>query len=307
MQPVLQEYQHVFASNQIEIVVPPVRERLSEDELLQWVKDVDGVICGDDKFTERVLQSAPRLKVIVKWGTGIDSIDQKACAKLGISLRRTRNAFSEPVSETVLGYVLCFSRQLVAMTQDMRRGIWTKRQGFTLRELTLGVIGVGDIGKLVTRRCRGLGMRVLGHDIVTVPPEFVGETGIELVGKEDILRSADIVTLHCDLNPTSHHLIGAKELATMKKTAYLINTSRGPVVDEVALAHALQSGTIAGVAMDVFEDEPLPPNSPLRGYDNVLLAAHNSNSSPAAWRRVHENSIQMLMEGLGIRPAAVRP
>lgn len=301
MQPVIDRFRERFTAKGIEIVVPPVHERMTEDELLRWISDIDGVICGDDRFTEKVLKAAPRLKVIAKWGTGVDSIDGDACRKLGISLCRTPNAFSEPVSDTVLGYVLCFTRQLVAMTQDMRRGTWSKhRQGHTLRERTLGVIGVGDIGKLVTRRCTSLGMRVIGHDISPIDPSFVRETGLEVMGRSDLLREADIVTLHCDLNPTSHHLMSAAEFSQMKRSAYLINTSRGPVVDENALVEALETGRIAGAALDVFEDEPLPQTSRLRTLDNILLAPHNSNSSPRAWEHVHENSIRMLFEALGV-------
>lgn len=298
MQPALDDYRHVFAENDIELIVPPVRERLSEEELLQWIGDIDGVISGDDQFTERVLRAAPQLKVISKWGTGIDSIDQEAAHRLGIAVRNTPNAFSEPVADTVLGYILCFARQLPWMDRDMRAGIWRKRPGVSLRECTLGVIGVGNVGKAVIRRAIAFGMRTLGNDIVEIPPNFVTEVGLEIVSKDDLLRQADFVSLNCDLNSTSFHLIGEWELEIMKSTAYLINTARGPIVDEAALVQALQQGQIAGAALDVFEVEPLPDDSPLRTLDNVLLAPHNANSSPEAWRKVHESTIRNLLEGL---------
>ena len=298
MQPVLDEFEHVFAENDIELVAPPVRERLSEEDLLQWIGGIDGAICGDDQFTERVLRAAPRLKVISKWGTGIDSIDREAARQLGISVRNTPNAFSEPVADTVLGYILCFARQLPWTDRDMRAGVWHKRSCVSLRECTLGVIGVGNVGKAVIRRAIAFGMRVLGNDIVEIPPAFVTKTGLEIVSKDGLLHQADFVSLHCDLNPTSFHLISERELALMKPTACLINTARGPVVDEPALVRALQERRIAGAALDVFEVEPLPDDSPLRALDNVLLAPHNANSSPAAWKRVHENTIRNLLEGL---------
>lgn len=298
IQPVLDRYRLIFEANGIELIVPPVNERMSEEELLQWIGDIDGIICGDDQLTERVLRSAPRLKVISKWGTGIDSIDCEAAARLGIALYNTPNAFTDAVADTVLGYILCFARQLPCMDRDIRSGKWQKRLCVSLRECTLGVIGVGNIGKAVVRRAIAFGMRVLGHDIVEIPADFLKETGLKVVPKDDLLREADFVSLNCTLNPTSFHLMGEREFALMKPTAYVINTARGSVIDEKALIYALRTGQIAGAALDVFEGEPLPPDSPLREFSNVLLAPHNANSSPAAWKRVHENTIHNLLEGL---------
>ena len=298
MQPVIDRFRPVFAENDVEIVVPPVNERFEEADLLPWLGDVDGVICGDDRFTERVLQAAPRLKVISKWGTGIDSIDQAACQRLGIAVRNTPNAFSEPVADTVMGCVLCFARNLLRLDRRMREGIWHKTTSRALRECTLGVIGVGNVGKVVVRRALAFGMRVLGNDIVEMPADFLTETGIEMVSEETLLRQADFISLNCDLNPTSYHLISDPEFSLMKPTAYLINTARGPIIDEPALVRALQEERIAGAALDVFEVEPLPEDSPLRQMDNVLLAPHNANSSPEAWERVHQNTIRNLLEVL---------
>jgi D-3-phosphoglycerate dehydrogenase len=141
-------------------------------------------------------------------------------------------------------------------------------------------------------------MRVLGNDIVKLSDDFVTATGLEVVSLEKLLTSADFVSLHTDLNTTSYHLIGKAQLELMKAEAYLINTSRGPVVEEPALIQALQQGRIAGAALDVFEEEPLPADSPLRALDNCLLAPHTANSSPRAWDRVHENTVRNLLEGL---------
>ena len=298
MQPVLDEYQATFAKNDIELVVPPVRERLSEAELLEWISNIDGVIAGDDQFTERVMQKAPRLKIISKWGTGIDCIDREAAERLSILVCNTPGAFTDPVADSVMGYVLSFARQLPWMHRDIREGRWEKRPGVTLRECVLGLIGVGNIGKAIVRRAVAFGMMVLGNDIVELPALFVTETSLKVVSKNELLTRADFVSLNCTLNPTSYHLLGEHELALMKPTAYLINTSRGPVVDEQALGKALQRHQIAGAALDVFEEEPLPLDSPLRLLDNCLLAPHNANSSPKAWRWVHENTIRNLLEGL---------
>ena len=271
---------------------------MEEDELLRVVGDVDGAICGDDRFTQRVLEEASKLKVISKWGTGIDSIDQEACHRLGIKICNTPNAFSEPVADSVIGYMLCFARNLPWMDRGMKKGEWTKIPSRKLGECTLGVIGVGDVGKMVVRRAEGFGMRLLGNDLVEMPLDFLKETGVEMMGKEELLRDADFVSVNCDLNPTSYHIMSTDEFSLMKPSAVVINTARGPLIDEPALVQALENGQVAGAALDVFEDEPLPADSPLLRMDNVMLAAHNANSSPEAWEHVHHNTIRNLLNVL---------
>uniref|UniRef100_A0A7C4KIW8 Dihydrofolate reductase n=1 Tax=Anaerolinea thermolimosa TaxID=229919 RepID=A0A7C4KIW8_9CHLR len=299
--PSIERFLPVFQHYSLEVLVAEVHERLSEEELLRYAGQFDGALCGDDRFTERVMQAClPRLKVISKWGTGIDSIDRPAAQRLGIRVCNTPNAFTLPVSDSVLGYILAFARQLPWMDRAVKGGVWAKLPGRSLSECTLGVIGVGNIGKAVLRRARAFGMKLLGNDIVPIAPDFIAENGVEMTSLEDLLRRADFVSVNCDLNPTSYHIINAKTLGWMKSSAVLINTARGPLVDESALVAALQQGQIAGAALDVFEVEPLPEDSPLRRMDNVLLAAHNSNASPAAWERVHWNTIRNLLDGLGI-------
>ena len=296
--PVVENYRSQLEAEGLELVIADVRERLSEAELLTLVPNIHGAICGDDKFSEQVLQAAPHLKVISKWGTGIDSIDQAAAARLGIRVCNTPNAFTECVADSVLGYILNFARRLFQMDQDIRSGKWMKPDAITLRECTLGIIGVGNIGKAVVRRAVAFGTTVVGCDPVPVPQSFQDETGLKLISLPELLKSSDFVTLHCDLNPTSYHLIDRPQLELMKSTAYLINTSRGPVINESALVDALRSARIAGAALDVFENEPLPSASPLRQLTNCLLAPHNSNNGFAAKKRVHESTIQNLLAGL---------
>ena len=298
MQPVIERFRPLFAERGITLAVPLVHERMEEAQLLPLVADVDGVICGDDRFTERVLLAAPRLRVLAKWGTGIDSIDRAACARLGIAVRNTPNAFSEPVADTTLGYMLCFARRLPWMDRAMRDGAWQKLPGFALRERTLGIVGLGNVGRAVARRAAAFGMRVLAADPARPPAELVDALGVELVDQTTLLRESDFVSLHCDLNPSSHHLIDAAALALMRPDAVLINTARGSVVDEAALVAVLRAGQIGGAALDVFEQEPLPADSPLLHMENVMLAPHNSNSSPEAWERVHRNTVERLLEVL---------
>jgi D-3-phosphoglycerate dehydrogenase len=307
MIPFLDRFKPVFARYGIELIVPDVQERMEEEDLLKYAGQFDGTICGDDRYTPRVIeQCVPRLKVISKWGTGVDSISAEACSKCGVMLGRTLNAFTTPVSDTILGYMLAFARRGPWMDAAMKRGDWEKIPGKTLSESTLGIIGIGNIGKAVTRRARAFGMKVLGTDIVEVDHVFVSESGIHMTDLNSLLADSDFVSVNCDLNLTSRHLINADTLEKMKSSAILINTARGPIVDETALVAALRSGQIGGAALDVFELEPLPKDSPLLKMDNVMLAPHNSNSSPTAWERIHWSTIRNLLEGLGMDAKGLR-
>ena len=296
--PVINVYRTRLETENCDIIVAEVNERLEEHELLPIVSDVDGIICGDDRITARVIEAAPRLKVISKWGTGIDSIDVEAAARRDIKVCNTTDAFSEPVADTVLAYILLFARQVARMNADLRANRWQKPQLFSLREKTLGVVGVGNCGKAVVRRAVAFGMRVLGNDIVQISPEFLHSAGIEMVSFPALLEQADFVTVHTTLNPTSFHLFNDGAFQQFKPGAYLINTSRGAVVEEAALVRALETGTIAGAALDVFEVEPLPFGSRLRQFDNCWLSPHNANSSPMYADRVHENTIRNLLNEL---------
>jgi len=295
IQPVLDDYREALESRGAELVVPVVHERLSESELMKIVGDIDGVIAGDDEFTERVLEKAvPRLRVISKWGTGIDSFDQAACKRLGVAIRNTPGAFTEPVADSVMGYVLNFARKLTWMDTSMKAGEWDKIPGQSLNELTLGIIGLGNIGTAVAKRAKAFGMRVIANDIRHIPDEIIQETDVKMMTLDQLLHEADFVSLSCDLNPTSFHLMDEYAFNKMKVSAVIINLARGPLIEEKSLIDALLNGKVSGAALDVFEKEPLPEDSPLKFMSNVMLAPHNSNSSPNAWLKVHENTINNL-------------
>jgi D-3-phosphoglycerate dehydrogenase len=292
----------VFDHFQVELIIPKVNERLTEDEILAYAGKFDGTICGDDRYTERVIRAcAPRLKVISKWGTGIDSIDKKTAESLGIPVLNTPSAFTVPVADSVMAYILTFARRLPWMDRAMKAGEWKKIPGKALSECTLGVIGVGAIGQAVIQRAHAFGMKILGNDIKPITTEFTSQYNVEMTSLEEIMKKSDFISVNADLNPTSRHLINQESLSNVKPSAILINTARGPIVDERALVTALRENRLAGAGLDVFEDEPLPEKSPLKKMDNVLLAPHNSNSSPKAWENVHWNSIYNLLTGLKIQ------
>lgn len=296
LMPFIEEYRSLLESHDCELVVAKVEERLNEAELLPLVGDIEGVICGDDQWTDKVMAAAPKLKVISKWGTGIDSIDHEMAKARGIAVRNVPNAFSEPLADTIFGWMLWFARRLPEQVAMMRTGGWEKIPGRTLGESTLGVIGVGNVGKAVIRRARAFNMAILGTDIAAVDANLTKQYEVQMVPLNELLSQSDYVSLNCDLNPKSRHLIRRETLKLMKPSAILMNSARGPVVKESDLIDALQAGRLRGAALDVFEKEPLAEDSPLRSMDNVILSAHNSNSSPRAWENVHQRAIENMLE-----------
>src|SRR4030042_1179365 len=196
MIPLLHNFRPKLEGLGLQLIVPQVHERLNEAELLTYAGQFDGTICGDDQYTPRVLEAcSPRLKVISKWGTGIDSIDLKTAENLGIQVRNTPNAFTLPVADTVLGYILTFARRFPWMDRAVKSGHWEKIPGRSLSECVLGVVGVGTIGKAVIRRARAFGMTILGNDIIEIDHVFLAENGVERTGLADLLSRSDFVSL----------------------------------------------------------------------------------------------------------------
>lgn len=283
----------------LSVIIPEVHERLSAEEIIAYAGKFDGTICGDDRYTEKAIKACvPRLKVISKWGTGIDSINKDVAELFGIPVFRTTNAFTVPVSDSVMAYILAFARRQPWLDRNIKSGGWEKFPGKSLQECTLGVVGVGYIGKAVLKKAHAFGMELLANDIIEISKSFTEEYCVEMTGLEDLVSRADFITVNCDLNPTSYHLINAELIAKMKSTSVIVNTARGPIIDQHALIEALKTGKIAGAAMDVFEDEPIPQDSALMKMDQVMLAPHNSNSSPRAWEAVHWTTIKNLLIGL---------
>src|SRR5512144_549325 len=199
MVPLYERFRPVFEHYGLEVIIAPVQERLEEEQILAFAGQYDGALAGDDRYTARVLEAClPRLKVISKWGTGIDSIDAEACARYEIKLCRTLNAFTLAVAATVRGYMLAFARRQPWMDRAMKSGKWEKIPGQSLSECTLGVIGVGNIGKAVTRRARAFGMKVYGTDIVEIDHVFITETGIEMTTLDSLLSASDFISVNCD-------------------------------------------------------------------------------------------------------------
>ncbi|MBN4080972.1 phosphoglycerate dehydrogenase [Caldithrix abyssi] len=298
--PVPIKYSDMLNQHHIEYDTFEVEEKCFESDLIPIIHKYDGVIAGDDQYTSAVFEKASKLKVIAKWGTGIDSIDLNAAKKHGVQVLNTADAFVKPVSQTVFGYILSFARNIHTQNTLMKNGKWGKVESVSLSESSLGVIGLGSIGKEVLRLGKAFRMDLYGYDINETSKAFIEETSTQLVSKETVLKKSDFVSLHCVLNESTKHIISTEELNMMKSNAVLINTARGPLINESDLIKAINSKTIFGAGLDVFEKEPLDPRSPLRSMDNVLLTPHNSNSSPKVREYVHENTMKNLLTGLEI-------
>ncbi|GMH75125.1 hypothetical protein TL16_g06659 [Triparma laevis f. inornata] len=298
MMPHVKRFVPVLESFGLNVIVADVEERLEENDLLQYASKFDAVICGDDRFTENVYAACQgRLKVVSKWGTGVDSLKPQMAEKYGVKVTRTPGAFTKPVSDSVLGYILAFARQQPKMDRAMKNNDWTKIYGSTIGEKTVGVIGVGQIGQAVMKKLVPFGCKLLGYDIAPVDTAFLKSVKANMVTLDELLRTSDFITIHCELNEQSHHIINTNNIEIIKKGCILINTARGPCVQEEAAVLGLRRGILGGAAFDVFENEPLPKSSLLAEFDNVMLAPHNSNQSPVAHENVHWNSIRnVLME-----------
>lgn len=298
LQKTIEPYRSLFAERDIEVEVPPLLQQLNEAELLEIIDRFDGVIAGDDFFTAKVLEKGKRLKIVAKWGIGLDAIDLEAAKKLGILVRNTPDVFADEVADVVLGYIVLLARGLHKLDQSVRNGGWLKIQGRSLRGKTLGVIGVGSIGQAVVQRGFALGMSVVGYDVASIPESFVQETGMTQESLELLLQVSDFISLNCNLTASNYHFLGEKQFDLMKEGVCLINTARGPLIDETTLVKALTAGKVAGAALDVFEAEPLPMESPLRQFDNCIFGTHNASNTLEAVMRVNEMAIQNLLTGL---------
>ena len=294
----IDHFRPVFNKLGIEIEIPHFVQQLSEAELLAIIDRFDGVIAGDDPFTAKVLQKGKNLKVIAKWGIGVDAIDLVAAKQLGIPVHNTPGAFSDEVADTAIGYIIMLARRLHQIDRAVRNGDWFKPLGMSLRGKVLGVIGVGNIGKAIGRRADVMGMRLVGYDLYSISTEYLAEVGMEQVPLTTLFNQADFIVLCCNLNQSNFHLLNEQAFAEMKNGVHIVNVARGPLIDEIALFQAIHKQKVAGAALDVFEREPLPWDSPLRTLENCIFGSHNSSNTFEAVMRVNELSIQNLVKEL---------
>ena len=254
-----------------EIVDNPFSRPLKENELIPLLENVDGVIAGLDEYSRAAISSSRKLRVISRYGVGLDNIDLEAARERAILVVNTPEVNTQAVADLTFGLILAVCRKIPQAHFSTQKGKWGRLIGRGVYKKSIGIIGLGRIGKAVAERARGFSMEILAYD---VKDEISSEgQGVRFLPLDELLAEGDFITLHCDLNPGSKGIIGARELALVKKTAYLINTARGGLIDEKTLFEALQKGAIAGAAIDAFQDEP-PVNSPLLTLDNIITTPH---------------------------------
>jgi len=271
------------------------RQQFTAAELLSFAPRITGIIAGDDELDREFFAgAAPHLRAVVRWGIGMDSVDFEAAEEYNVPVRNTPGVFGDEVADSAMAYLLAIARGIADVDRRVRAGEWPKHEGVTLAGSTIGIVGLGAIGRQVARRAEAFGMRVIGYD--PYPPAAL--EGVEVVPLHELVSAARFVVLCCPLTETTHHLVDAAFLDAMGDDAFLVNVARGPVVDEAALAVALTEGHIAGAALDVFETEPLPSDSPLRRFSNVILGAHNGSNTRQGVERASTAAVDILLTEL---------
>jgi D-3-phosphoglycerate dehydrogenase len=290
----IEPFRERFESAGFKTELPEVDQQLPESWLIENAGRFDGVIAGDDPFTDAVLSRGAegRLRALVKWGVGVDAIDLHACERLGVKFAHTPAMFGDEVADVAMGYVVMLLRHLHEIDRSVRAGGWLKPPGRSLGGMTLGVVGLGSIGAAVVERAKAFGMRVIGSDEFT---KYQGDSAVQ-TSFDEVLENADVLVLACSLTPSSLGLVNASTLARMKPGSYIVNVARGALVVEADLVVALESGRIAGAGLDVFEHEPLLQDSPLRRFNQCVFGSHNSSNTIEGVDRVNRLTVDLLLD-----------
>ena len=279
-----------------ELVENTTGKTLDEERMMELCADVEGLIVGIDPVTRKVLEHAPKLRAISKYGAGLDNIDLAAAAERGVQVRAAVGTNARSVAELAIALTFAMARNLVPAATTTRSGGWGRVRGVELQGRTMGILGLGSIGREVARMAHGLGMSVMAYDPVVEPgASFLSEFGTVLAGRDEVVKRADFLSLHLPLLDATKHTIDAGTLAMMKPTAVLINTARGELVDEEALYEALSNHRLGGAASDVFSKEP-PGEHPLLKLDTFVLTPHIGAYTLEANRRMAEVSAMNLTE-----------
>jgi D-3-phosphoglycerate dehydrogenase len=290
----LAEFRPRFEERGIGLKAPSVVQTLTEAALVTLVPDCDGWIIGDDPATRAVFAAgkAGKLKAAVKWGVGVDNVDFAAARELGIPLVNTPGMFGREVADVAMAYVTALARHLVSIDRGVRRGAWPKPSGMSLEGRTAALVGYGDIGRHTARRLLAADMRVLAYDPALDtgrPPE-----GVDVAMWPDRVDEADFLILTCALTRENRHMVNTTTISRMRPKVRVVNVARGGLIDESGLVTALESGQVSAAALDVFEDEPLPFNSPLRRFEQCILGSHNASNTVDAVRRASARAIDLL-------------
>lgn len=276
-----------------DLVFNPVGRPLGEEELIPLLADCDGYIAGLDFITDKVLSSCKNLKVISRYGTGYDRVDINAAKKLGIPVTNTPGVNSEAVGELAFSLILSLARHITYLDNTTKSGQWIRSTGMELKGKTIGIMGLGAIGKIVARCAKGFEMKVIAYDPF-IDENYCKHNQIGIGTFEDVCRHADVISLHLPLMDSTKHLISNEAISLMKPSVLIINTSRGGIIDECAAYHALKEGRIGGLGLDAFETEP-PTESPLFKLENVIATPHTGAHTKEATSNMANQAVENLI------------
>jgi D-3-phosphoglycerate dehydrogenase len=269
-------------------------KRFTKEGLIEFIKDADGVIVGLEPMDEEVLSQCPNLKIVSKYGVGLNNIDKEACKKRDITIGWTGGVNKLSVAEMALGFMLMFSRNLFVTTNQLKNGIWNKSGGFQLSGKTIGIIGVGYIGKELVRLLQPFGCKILVNDIIN-QDTYYNEKGLLEVTKEELYKQSDFISIHTPQDETTYNLITLETMKIMKSTAYLLNSARGGLINEKDLKIALNEGIIAGAAIDAYMEEP-PTDKEFLELPNLICTPHIGGNSIEAVEAMGMSAIKHLKE-----------
>ncbi len=263
-----------FLEGQVgEVVYNRTGRPLNENELTELIADVDGCIAGLDQFSQAVIHAGKKLKVISRYGVGLDNIDLEAAKKKKIMITNTPGANASSVADLTIAFILLLCRQVCWSNEKVKGGEWPRTTGLGLEDKTVGLIGLGAIGKQVAQRLSGFGCRILVYDVLPMDT-WLDKHAASCVNLDTLLAESDFVSLHLPVTPQTENMVNASFLGKMKNGSFIVNTSRGELIDETALVQALQDKSIAGAGLDAFREEPLPKDHPLQQFSQVITTPH---------------------------------
>lgn len=269
-------------------------KRFDKRNLIDYIKDSDAIIVGLEPIDKEVLEQCPNLKIVSKYGVGLNNIDLEACKKRDITIGWTGGVNKLSVAEMTLGYMLMLCRNLFITSNELKNGIWNKSGGFQLSGKRVGIIGVGHIGKEVIRLLKPFNCEILVNDIIN-QEEYYKENNLKEVSKEEIFKTCDIVTIHTPFDSTTDNLINKKVFETMKNSSFIINSARGGIINEDDLKYALQNNLIAGAAIDAYVEEP-PTDKELLSLANLICTPHIGGNAQEAVEAMGLSAIKHLVE-----------
>lgn len=269
----------------------------TRSELIDYLKDADGVVLGLEEVDDEVLAACPNIKIVSKYGVGLDNLDQEACKNRGVAVGWTGGVNKRSVAEMDLCFMLALARNLYRTSMDLIAGEWNKDGGFQLSGKTIGVIGLGFTGSEIIKLLQPFGCRILGNDIID-KNDFCKKLGVEQIDKKTLFAEADFITIHTPLTDLTHHLINTQTLSDMKRTGFIINTARGSIVNCEDLKRALINGTITGAALDVYEQEP-PTDMELLQLPNFFCTPHIGGNADEAVVAMGMSAIGHIREFFG--------